>query len=312
MSIFKVLGAVVLGGSEIYKQVGWDESSVDGISTCNVWCLAIHPVFGSVTVYIGVANILIGGTAEQTVKHIETVFTRAHKTLLNIRRKLTEQGHDPDAFAPIVEGGVLLHKIQGTSHDTCATANLTEQYFVDSVGKSGMLHFGAEEWEKKAGGDGRYVIDGRCTNHERQLPVAQFIRDYSKLMKQRLSADVNQARQSNPTLRLHLNIKDFLFALQKLIHAGYNCYAKGEGRAYVNHCEQNHPEKAKSIMQGRQVGERFEGILKVAHTAVLHLDRVIEYGNERRQDGNNDLVDSVQVMARCLEMQAGVHALAIV
>ena len=39
--------------------------------------------------------------------------------------------------------------------------------------------------------------------------------------------------------------------------------------------------------------------------------KIINYGNERRKDSKNDLVDSVQVMARCLQMQAGVHALAI-
>ena len=90
-----------------------------------------------------------------------------------------------------------------------------------------------------------------------------------------------------------------------------DCYAKGEGQAYLAHCERNHTEEAKLRIKGRQVGDRFEGVLKVCHTAVLELDRIINYGNERRKDSKNDLVDSVQVMARCLQMHAGVHALAI-
>ena len=45
MSTLKALGAVVLGGSAIYKQVGWDESSVEGISTCNAWFLKTRDLY---------------------------------------------------------------------------------------------------------------------------------------------------------------------------------------------------------------------------------------------------------------------------
>lgn len=302
---------MILGGSVSYKQVGWDETKVDGISTCNVWTLVSHPVFGAVTVNIGVANILVGGTAEETLEHIVTVFERSSHIFLKIRDKLSELGHNPDDFAPIVVGGVGLHKVEGSMHDTCATANLTEQVFCESVGTAGLIYYGKEEWEKKMDGEPRFVIDGRCTNHERQLPPAQFFREYSKLIKDELSDDIKEAKKTNPTLRLHTDIKDFVYALQKLIHRGYDCYAKGEGQAYLAHCERNHTEEAKLRIKGRQVGDRFEGVLKVCHTAVLELDRIINYGNERRKDSKNDLVDSVQVMARCLQMQAGVHALAI-
>ncbi len=61
-----------------------------------------------------------------------------------------ELGGEADNLLPLTGGGVLLHKIRGVMHDTCATTNLTATLMLEKRNTSGQLRFGYDEWETLA------------------------------------------------------------------------------------------------------------------------------------------------------------------
>jgi hypothetical protein len=80
---------------------------------------------------------------------------------------------DADVYAPISLGGVQLHKLQGTMHDTCNTANKTARLAQSLRATSGQLYYGFDEWESKAAEDKPW-FDFLCGNHTRNLPMDAF------------------------------------------------------------------------------------------------------------------------------------------
>lgn len=78
-----------------------------------------------------------------------------------------------DVHAPIILGGVQLHKLQGAMHDTCNTANKTARLAKSLRETSGQLFFGYDEWESKAEDDKPW-FDFLCGNHTRNLPMDEF------------------------------------------------------------------------------------------------------------------------------------------
>jgi hypothetical protein len=80
---------------------------------------------------------------------------------------------DADVYAPITLGGVQLHKLQGSMHDTCNTANKTARLVKGLRATSGQLYYGFDEWESKAAEDKPW-FDFLCGNHTRNLPMDAF------------------------------------------------------------------------------------------------------------------------------------------
>jgi hypothetical protein len=80
---------------------------------------------------------------------------------------------DAEVYAPITLGGVQLHKLQGTMHDTCNTANKTARLAKSLRATSGQLYYGFDEWESKAAEDKPW-FDFLCGNHTRNLPMDAF------------------------------------------------------------------------------------------------------------------------------------------
>ena len=78
-----------------------------------------------------------------------------------------------DVHAPIILGGVQLHKLQCAMHDTCNTANKTARLAKSLRETSGQLFFGYDEWESKAEDDKPW-FDYLCGNHTRNLPMDEF------------------------------------------------------------------------------------------------------------------------------------------
>ena len=78
-----------------------------------------------------------------------------------------------DVLAPMTNGGVLLHKLQGVMHDTCNTANKTTRLGKVLRETSGQLFYGFDEWETRAEED-RPWFDFLCGNHTRNLPMDEF------------------------------------------------------------------------------------------------------------------------------------------
>jgi hypothetical protein len=63
-----------------------------------------------------------------------------------LRARLKEDGHDPDIFAPKVNGGVILAKVKVLMHDTCNTANSSAVVVARLTAQSGEEYYGAEVW----------------------------------------------------------------------------------------------------------------------------------------------------------------------
>jgi hypothetical protein len=70
-------------------------------------------------VIIKAAGLTVGGTAIRTVKHVRKIWELGQQAVLLVRAEFGPEVCDE--FVPLVERGVLLHKIEGVFHDTCLT-----------------------------------------------------------------------------------------------------------------------------------------------------------------------------------------------
>jgi hypothetical protein len=113
-------------------------------------------------------GLLVGSTSEEIAEHIEKAWATGmpHFTsglwgkslcfcaslyfvLLSCRKGQEcitllrdELGIEfADLHVPLINGGVLLHKLQGVMHDTCNTANKTARLAKSLRNTSGRLHF---------------------------------------------------------------------------------------------------------------------------------------------------------------------------
>ena len=103
-------------------QWGFDETSLDGKATFNQWCMIKDDDESYAIVSIECAGLLVGSTAEEIAVHVEAAWARGQAAVEALRHELGDEYKD--ILAPLVEGGVSLHKIKSVMHDTCNTANL--------------------------------------------------------------------------------------------------------------------------------------------------------------------------------------------
>ncbi len=109
-------------------------------------------------------GLLVGSTSEEIAEYIRAAW-------------LTGQECIADVHAPVVNGGIQIHKLQGVMHDTCNTANKTARLAKTLRETSGQLFFGYDEWENRAEKD-RPWFDFLCGNHTRNLPMDEFNKVY--------------------------------------------------------------------------------------------------------------------------------------
>jgi hypothetical protein len=85
-------------------------------------------------------GILTGFTAKEISEHTQRTWKRGHDVVLALREDMiTMDGGGlaaADQHVPLKDGGVMMHKIGGTMHDTCNLANAMPKLI--SLNKCGM------------------------------------------------------------------------------------------------------------------------------------------------------------------------------
>jgi hypothetical protein len=115
-------------------QWGFDETSLDDHPTFNQCCL-VQSSESVQLLNLECAGILPSSTAEETIVHVRKTWERGREAVTMVRDSL---GPDlQDILAPVIDGGVQLHKIFGLMHDTCATANRVAELMAQLRDRSG-------------------------------------------------------------------------------------------------------------------------------------------------------------------------------
>jgi hypothetical protein len=132
-----------VAGCDEIVQWGFDETTLDGQSCFNQWCLIRRD--GAVKlVTLECAGLLPSSTAEETIAHITDTWERG-KTVVNMLRD--QLGPDlQDVHCPLINGGVAIHKIFDLIHDTCNTANRVAELMSSLRDDCGKQFFGEETW----------------------------------------------------------------------------------------------------------------------------------------------------------------------
>ena len=91
--------------------MGFDETSLDGVPTLNQWVLLAEPGSSPSVVTIECAGILIGSTASEIADHISKSWDTGQTAVAMLR---VELGAVANIHVPLRNGGVMLHKLQGT------------------------------------------------------------------------------------------------------------------------------------------------------------------------------------------------------
>jgi hypothetical protein len=111
----------------------------------NQWVLIQEGDNAPEIITIEVAGLTVGGTAQDLADHVNNSWDIGQQTveLVQVSLKL----HLCDELAPLLGGGVLLHKLNGVMHDTCNTANLVPHLMLELRETSGRLFYGVDGWE---------------------------------------------------------------------------------------------------------------------------------------------------------------------
>jgi hypothetical protein len=126
-------------------QYDFDETSLDGTPTLNQWVLVQEGTGAPSIITIECCGLMVGSTSEQIADHIRAAWITGQECVQLVREELGSVL--ADEYAPVVEGGVQLHKLQGVMHDTCNTANKTARLTKGLRDTSGQLWFGYDNWE---------------------------------------------------------------------------------------------------------------------------------------------------------------------
>jgi hypothetical protein len=173
-------------------QWGFDETKLDGVSTMNQWVLQEGDNPPEVLT-IQVAGLTIGGTAQETAEHVARSWQLGQEAVMLVRDAL---GPDlSDELVPLAGGGVLLHKIKGSIHDTCNTANLVPHLVLKMRETSGRLYYGEEEWAALPAEE-RSWFNYLCGNHTRNLLLDQWNREFERYIKDELGEAISEVQKS--------------------------------------------------------------------------------------------------------------------
>ena len=138
-----VYSFIQIAGCDDIVQWGFDETTLDGQSCFNQWCL-IRTGGAVKLLTLECAGLLPSSTADETIAHIAETWERG-KTVINMLRE--QLGPDlQDVHCPLINGGVAIHKIFGLMHDTCNTANRVAELMANLRDDCGKQFFGEETW----------------------------------------------------------------------------------------------------------------------------------------------------------------------
>jgi hypothetical protein len=209
-----------VAAAERILQWGFDEAKLAGVSTMNQWVLLQEGDNPPEVVTIQVAGLTIGGTAQETAEHVARSWQVGQEAVMLVRNAL---GPDLcDELVPLAGGGVQLHKIKGSMHDTCNTANLVPHLVLELRETSGRLYYGEEE-RLALPAEERSSFDYLCGNHTRNLPLDQWNREFERYIKDELGEAIAEVQKSGDgRTRVEGSGIRLLRAMCRLTHTGYS------------------------------------------------------------------------------------------
>ena len=289
-------------------QWGFDETSLDGVPTFNQWCL-VRREPGVAIITLECAGLLPSSTAAETVEHIANTWERGRACVGLVRQAL---GPDlQDTLAPLKDGGLMLHKIFGIMHDTCATANLVAELMASARNEDGREHFGLDEWEGKDN-KAKPMFDFLCGNHTRNLLAVRFEKRHDKYLEAELGEALRAAKTaSGGRARLECSGTSYLRSLCKLTHKGYGQYVKGDGDAFSDFLGLHYPHISNEGLSRADFASRQDWTLQVSFELFPLLEPLLDYEVKSLLDDPNILRDSVLIQMECLYFEAYVHVGAI-
>lgn len=223
-----------------------------------------------------------------------------------------ELGGEADNLVPLTAGGVLLHKIRGVMHDTCATANLTATLMLEKRNTSGQLRFGYDQWETLAA-ENKPWFDFLCGNHVRNLPIDQFNRLFEEYIRGALGEELATIRQEgNGRTRVEASGTLLLRSLCRLTHKGHLQYAKGDGHRFADWLEAKYAGAVKNRCAGRAEYSKRQDWCCEASWKFYNLVQPINlYTIETLILDPNILRDSILTRIEQIRFQAYIHVNAI-
>jgi hypothetical protein len=291
-------------------QHGFDETSIDGNPTLNQWVLlkseaGVPPK----VVTIQCAGLLVGSKANEICAYIEESWALGQRAIAILRAEL---GVEADNLVPLINGGVLLHKLRGVMHDTCATANLTAVFMKEKRDVSGQLHFGYDNWEARAEEEKPW-FDFLCSNHVRNLPIDQFNREVEEYLKTDLGEDLASiSRNGNGRTRVEASGPLLLRSLCRLTHKGHRQYAKGDGHRFEDWLQTKYAGTVVNRCAGRaEFSKRQDWCLEASWKFHNLIQPVLLYTIETLVLDPNILRDSILTRMEQIRFQGYIHVCAI-
>jgi hypothetical protein len=251
---------------------------------------------------------MVGSTSQDIADHIKASWANGQEAVAMLREVL---GSLADVHVPVINGGVMLHKLQGVMHDTCHTANKTARLALELRNASGQLHFGYDEWESLCQEDKPW-FDYLCANHARNLPMDELSRLFQDYINKELGDSI-KAIQAATGGRSRVEASGILFlrSLCRLTHTGHAQYAKGDGTAFADYVKRTYPNLKSRCVGRAENSKRQDWSCEASWNLFNLLGPILQYTIETLQQGENVLRDSVLTRIQDQRFEAYVHANAI-
>ena len=315
---------------ESILQYGFDETSLDGTPTLNQWVLVQESTGAPSIITIECCGLMVGSTSEQIADHIRAAWITGQDCVDLVRQELGPVL--ADEYAPVFQGGVQLHKLQGVMHDTCNTANKTARLTKGLRDTSGQLWFGYDNWELLAEVDKPW-FDFLCGNHTRNLPMDAFnkvilqpcpyikllalllhphlLQEFEAYIKRKLGEDLAAVMaECGDQTRVEASGVLLLRSMCKLTHKGHLQYAKGDGFAFADYLLREWPLIKNRCVGRAEHSKRQDWICEASWKFHNLLEPIIGYTVSTVLSGPNILRDSVLTRLENLHYEAYVHCCA--
>jgi hypothetical protein len=181
---------------------------------------------------------MVDSSSREIADHITASWADGQKTVAMLREAV---GAETYVLVPLINGGVMLHTLQGVMHDTCNTANKTVRLALELRDASGQLHYGYDEWESLCVQDQPWFYF-LCANHARNLPMDELFRLFQDYINKELGESI-EAIQVESDARSRVVASGILFvrSLCRLTHTGHAQYALGDGVEFGGYLKRAYP-----------------------------------------------------------------------
>ncbi len=290
-------------------QWGFDETKLDGVSTINQWVLLEDSENVPEVVTMEAAGLTVGGTAMQIAAHVRKSWDLGQQGVALVRAELGPLL--ADELVPLVAGGVVLHKMQSSMHDTCATTNLVPSLVYEMRETSGKLHYGDEEWDDLPP-DKKPWFDYLCGNHSRDLPLDQWNREFENYIKDELGDAIMEVQKAGGgRTRVKGSGILLLRAMCRLTHMGHKEYPKGDGRRFHDYLARIYPNVKSRCVGRAEMSKRQDWCAEVSWNFFNLITPIITFTVSMCALDANILRDAVLVRLENIRFEAYVHVNAL-